>query len=103
MKLLDQIHDPNFKAKQQFAIDLWNAYNNQSIDNFTCQLFRLMAKADSKNFILLRSAFPIEGELFEEWRTSTEENSIWETYGVDPRKIEQNEEDSNKESPKTHV
>ena len=44
------------------SIDLSNALNDASIDNFTCLLFRLMLKADQGMLDKLAKGFPVEAE-----------------------------------------
>lgn len=40
-------------------------------DNFTSQLFKLMAKSDRENLVKIEKGFPREVELFYWWRGST--------------------------------
>ena len=56
------------------AIDI-PAWQFHTGDWFTCQLFSLMAKADSGNFYRLASVFPVEAEAFKWWQSGAWEAS----------------------------
>lgn len=45
------------------SIDLKNAIEDPKADNFSCLLFRLILKADSRNKDKLESGYPVEVEM----------------------------------------
>lgn len=51
-------------------------------DNFTCQLYALMCKADAERFERLAQAFPNEGVAFMLWMSSPDQDTYFESWGV---------------------
>jgi len=51
--------------------DIERGVNNGNT-NFSCQLFRLMQKADMFNYGRLASAFPNAAVVFEAWKAGTD-------------------------------
>ena len=51
-------------------------------DSFRAQLFRLMWKADCFNFERLRSAFPVEVGIWEEYMDAEKPGDFYEKYGL---------------------
>ena len=51
------------------SIDFWNVFyvHDSTADNFTAQLFRLIAKSDRTNQLRLSLGYPIEVALYQWW------------------------------------
>jgi len=54
------------KYPTSYVIDLQNALD-RSADNFRCQLFMLILKADNINKAKLKQVYPLEFEVYETW------------------------------------
>jgi hypothetical protein len=65
----------------KLKFDLWMALNAvRHADWFTAQLFRLFSKADTANRHRLSQGYPDEAMVFQDWRSSPDENDF---YGAD--------------------
>jgi len=70
--------------KSKLVEDLFHWQRNNS-DSFNCKLFTLIGKADSYNLGRLKSAFPLEVEVYTEWHDSLDENEFFDKYLIDSR------------------
>ncbi len=55
---------------------LWEWQNGQT--HFTAQLYTLISKADPGNMVKLKSAFPIEVQVYKDWQQSPDEHEFFE-------------------------
>lgn len=57
---------------------LWDSQHGG--DSFTCMLYRMIAKADLGNKLLLKQSFPVEVETWLEWYHSPTEEEFFRDY-----------------------
>lgn len=69
------------KNLQQAAFQLY-LWHHAGGNNFTCQLYSLIAKADLQNRGKLRRAFPTEVLIFEEWQNAETSKDFFKKYKV---------------------
>ncbi len=58
--------DTEVYAKSQFDLELWRREGLKR-DNFTNLLFHMIAKSDLANKARLRTVFPVECQVFDDW------------------------------------
>ena len=72
---MTDLSDPKAHAK----FDLYMTQFQQG-DWFTCQLFRLISKADGNNRARLAQAFPVEVEVWLEWYNAPDEREHFKEF-----------------------
>lgn len=66
---------------EQAALYLYQAFEvGLRQTNYTCELYRLIAKADFSNRYRLKKAHPIEVQLYEEWMATKDRFDFFTKY-----------------------
>lgn len=75
------ITDEKLKELQQTAAERLHFWQHGGT-SYTCDLYSLMAKADSRNFSILMRAYPVEAATYMLWRCSPSPEEFYTAYGL---------------------